>query len=163
MWQCRSRIGDTCSAGSDCGTFGSNTRGETVCGHYMQKQYFLRILLTVALKCIAARWLKLNPPTSNSWVTLVQEVHEIEQNNVLWDVRQMHVTHITNKQQNPAVVILTRWIDLNLKQLMPQWSFLFFLCLSCCYFYVLYLFINFDFLKIYYFYLLNSFSPFNYI
>lgn len=129
----------------------------------MQKQYFLRILLTVALKCIAVRWLKLNPPTSNSWVTLVQEVHEIEQNNVLWDVRQMHVTHITNKQQNPAVVILTRWIDLNLKQLTPQWSFLFFLCLSCCYFYVLYLFINFDFLKIYYFYLLNLFSPFNYI
>lgn len=121
MWQCRSHIGDTCSAGSDCGT---NTRGETVCGHYMQKQYFLRILLTVALKCIAVRWLKLNPPTSNSWVTLVQEVHEIEQNNVLWDVRQMHVTHITNKQQNPAVVILTRWIDLNLKQLTAQWSFL---------------------------------------
>lgn len=154
MWQCRSRIGDTCSAGSDCGTFGSNTRGETVCGHYMQKQYFLRMLLTVALKCIAVRWLKLNPPTSNSWVTLVQEVHE--QNSVLWDVRQMRVTHITNKQQNPAVVILTRWIDLNL----PQWSFLSF---SCCYFYVLYLFLNFDFFKIYYFYLLNSFSPFNYI
>lgn len=42
-------------------------------------RYLLRILLTAALKCITIRWLKPGPPTYNTWIQKVWDIHLMEE------------------------------------------------------------------------------------
>ncbi|KAF3844501.1 hypothetical protein F7725_007664 [Dissostichus mawsoni] len=59
------------------------------------KTYLLRILLTVALKCITIKWLKPEPPTYNCWIQRVWDIHHMEQ-----------ITYLLRLQKN---ILIKRW------------------------------------------------------